>query len=62
MSLAILMALVAGALCLGMLSVLVPLSPKPDLDTGEADAATFGFEEEFFNVGGAVINLEPTRG
>lgn len=59
MSLAILIALVAGALCLGMLSAVVPLDPKPDLDTGEA--AAFGFEDEFFDLGGPVIDLELTR-
>ncbi|MGU3388937.1 hypothetical protein ACLBYG_30890 [Methylobacterium sp. D53M] len=57
MSIAILMALVAGALCLGMMSVLVPLGPKPEAD----EDATFGFEDEFFDLGGPVIDLEPTR-
>jgi len=59
MSVAILMALVAGALCLGMLSAIVPMGPKPDLDTREDPA--FGFEDEFFDIGGPVIDLEPTR-
>jgi hypothetical protein len=57
MSIAILMALVAGALCLGMMSVLVPLGPKPEAD----EDAISGFEDEFFKVGGPVIDLEPTR-
>ncbi|SEO74437.1 hypothetical protein SAMN02799625_03787 [Methylobacterium sp. UNC300MFChir4.1] len=56
-SAAILMALVAGALSLGMMSVLVPLGPKPEADRD----ATFGFEDEFFDVGGPVIDMEPTR-
>jgi hypothetical protein len=59
MSVAILMTLVAGALCLGMISVLVLLGPKPDEGNGEE--AAFGFEEEFFDFGGPVIDLEPTR-
>jgi hypothetical protein len=56
MSLAILMALIAGALCLGMFSVLVPFGNKHDQDDKE-----LGFEDEFFDVGGPVIDMEPSR-
>lgn len=56
MSLAILMALLAGALCLGMLSALMPLGSGRDEDDG-----SFGYEDEFFDVGGPVIDMEPTR-
>jgi hypothetical protein len=59
MSVALLMALIAGALCLGVISVLVPLGPKPNEDY--AEEAVFGFEEEFLDIGGLVIDLEPTR-
>lgn len=57
MSIAILMALVAGALCLGMLSAFVQVRPKAD----EGEDAPFGFEDEFFDLGGPVIDMEPSR-
>lgn len=56
MSLAILMALIAGALCLGMLSALIPLGSGRDEDDG-----ALGYEDEFLDVGGPVIEMEPTR-
>ncbi|MCJ2067256.1 hypothetical protein MKK75_00270 [Methylobacterium sp. J-030] len=56
MSVAILAALIAGALCLGMLSMLVPLGRQP-----EEDDETFGFEDEFFDLDGPVIDMEPAR-
>ncbi|MDP4006916.1 hypothetical protein [Methylobacterium sp. NEAU K] len=56
MSVAILVALVAGALCLGMLSSLVPLGRRDEED----EAATLLHREgEFFDVGGPIIDLEP---
>ncbi|MHB2207848.1 hypothetical protein [Methylobacterium sp. CM6257] len=57
MSIAILVALVAGALCLGVLSSLVPLGRR------QAEEVEDGlpFEDEFFDMGGPVIDLEPRR-
>jgi hypothetical protein len=59
MSIAILMALVAGALCLGMMSTLVPLGTRRD--DGDGEEAAFGFEDEFFDLNGPVIDMEPAR-
>jgi hypothetical protein len=58
MSVAILMALLSGALCLGMFSVLVPLGPRPDPDE-ENDA--FGYEDDFYDLNGPVIDMEPAH-
>jgi hypothetical protein len=57
MSLALLAALVAGAMCLGILSSLVPLARR------EADGADELplYEDDFFDVGGPIIDLEPRR-
>jgi hypothetical protein len=55
MSIAILVALVAGALSLGVLSSVVPFGRR---DSDEPDDA-LAFEDEFFDVGGPVIDLEP---
>lgn len=38
--------------------VLVPLSPRPDSD--EEDDA-FGYEDEFYNLNGPVIDMEPAH-
>ncbi|MGH1590325.1 hypothetical protein ACRBEV_20795 [Methylobacterium phyllosphaerae] len=57
MSIAILVACVAGALCLGMLSALLPLGRR---DADEPDPA-LPFEGDYFDVGGPVIDLEPQR-
>lgn len=59
MSVAILTALIAGALCLGMFSVVIPLGPRRDLDDGDDEA--FGYEDEFYDVNGPVIDMEPAR-
>ncbi|MGH1573623.1 hypothetical protein ACRAWG_26920 [Methylobacterium sp. P31] len=56
MSIAILVALVAGALCLGVLSSLVPFGRRQ-----EEVEDSLPFEDEFFDVGGPVIDLEPHR-
>ena len=56
MSVAIIAALIAGALCLGMLSMLVPLRRR-----SEVDDETFGFEDEFLDLNGPVIDMEPAR-
>lgn len=57
MSIAILVALVAGALCLGIVSSLVPFGRRDEIELGEG----LSFEDEFFDVGGPVIDLEPNR-
>ena len=57
MSIAIFVALVAGALCLGGASSLLPFRRRDDRDL-EQD---FVYEDEFFDVGGPVIDLEPRR-
>ncbi len=54
MSFALLAALIAGTLCLGMLSALMPLGQRrEDVELGALD------EDNFFDVGGPVIDLEP---
>lgn len=58
MSIAILMALLSGALCLGMVSVLVPLGPRPDPDE---ENNAFGYEDEFYDLNGPVIDMEPAH-
>lgn len=50
------MALIAGALCLGMMSALVPLSRRSDEDDG-----ALWYEDEFFDLNGPVIDMEPAR-
>ena len=57
MSIAIFVALVAGALCLGGLSSLLPFRRQEDEDLKR----DFAYEDEFFDVGGPVIDLEPRR-
>ena len=57
MSIAILIAFVAGALCLGVLSSIVPFRRREDDELEEG----LLFEDEFFDVGGPVIDLEPSR-
>jgi hypothetical protein len=57
MSLAILAALVAGAMCLGILSSLVPLARR---DADGADELPL-YEDDFFDVGGPIIDLDPRR-
>ena len=57
MSIAIFVALVAGALCLGGLSSLLPFRRREDDDRNH----DLAFEDEFFDVGGPVIDLEPRR-
>ena len=57
MSIAIFVALVAGALCLGGLSSLLPFRRREDDDRNH----DLAFEDEFFDVGGLVIDLEPRR-
>ncbi|MEE7448686.1 hypothetical protein MRF4_13205 [Methylobacterium radiotolerans] len=55
MSIAILIAFVAGALCLGILSALIPFGRRDGEELEEA----LPYEDEFFDVGGPVIDLEP---
>ncbi|MCJ2125241.1 hypothetical protein [Methylobacterium sp. J-077] len=52
MSVAILVALIAGALCLGMLSSLLPFGRRDEDEElpGECD---------YFDAGGPIIDLEP---
>jgi hypothetical protein len=57
MSIAILIAFIAGALCLGVLSSIVPLRRRGEDELEES----LSFEDEFFDVGGPVIDLEPNR-
>lgn len=57
MSIAIFVALVAGALCLGALSSLLPFGRRED---GDLELA-LPHEDAFFDVGGPVIDLEPQR-
>ena len=59
MSVAILTSLIAGALCLGMVSVVIPLGPRRDQDDG--DDGAFGYEDEFYDLSGPVIDMEPAR-
>ncbi|MCJ2124171.1 hypothetical protein [Methylobacterium sp. J-077] len=59
MSVAILTALIASALCLGMFSVVIPLGPRRDQDDGDDEA--FGYEDEFYDLNGPVIDMEPVR-
>jgi hypothetical protein len=56
MSLALLVAMLAGALSLGMLSAVLPLGRRRE----DVELAPL-FEVEFFDVGGPVIDLEPTH-
>ncbi len=55
MSVAILVALIAGALCLGMLSSLLPFG-RGDEDEGEMLQPG---ESDLFDYGGPIIDLEP---
>ncbi|KAA0123357.1 hypothetical protein SAMN02799622_02698 [Methylobacterium sp. UNC378MF] len=55
MSIAILVAFVAGALCLGILSALMPFGRR---ETEELEEV-LPYEDDFFDVGGPVIDLEP---
>lgn len=57
MSIAILVALVAGALCLGVLSSLMPFQRREEEELEDGPV----FEDEFFDIGGPVIDLEPNR-
>ncbi|MBE7199819.1 MAG: hypothetical protein INR70_18725 [Parafilimonas terrae] len=57
MSLAIFVALIAGALCLGALSSLLPFGRREDEDLEQA----LPREDEFFDMGGPVIDMEPHR-
>ncbi|MBE7245402.1 MAG: hypothetical protein INR63_10640 [Actinomycetospora chiangmaiensis] len=57
MRIAILIAFIAGALCLGVLSSIVPLRRRGEDELEES----LSFEDEFFDVGGPVIDLEPNR-
>lgn len=56
MTLALFAALIAGAVCLGMISALVPLQ-RPRQETEFADLN----EDEFFDIGGPIIDLQATR-
>ncbi|WP_457105191.1 hypothetical protein [Methylobacterium sp. P5_C11] len=56
MTLALLAALVAGAMCLGMISVLVPLQRRQE----EVELANLD-EDDFFDIGGPIIDLQVTR-
>ncbi len=56
MTLALLAALIAGAICLGMISALVPLQrPQEEVELADLN------EDEFFDIGGPVIDLQATR-
>lgn len=57
MSIAILIAFIAGALCLGVLSSVLPFRQKEEHELEES----LSFEDEFFDIGGPVIDLEPNR-
>ena len=57
MSIAVLIAFVAGALCLGVLSSILPFRRKEERELEE----NLSFEDEFFDIGGPVIDLEPNR-
>jgi len=57
MSIAIFVALVAGALCLGGASSLLPFRRRDDAEPDHGLA----YEDDFFDVGGPVIDLEPHR-
>jgi hypothetical protein len=57
MSIAVLVAFFAGALCLGVLSSLMPFRRREEEELGES----LPFEDEFFDIGGPVIDLEPNR-
>lgn len=54
MSFAIMIALVAGALCLGVLSALLPFGGRE----AEEPQDLLPYEDEFFDLGGPVIDLE----
>ncbi|MBE7244336.1 MAG: hypothetical protein INR63_05250 [Actinomycetospora chiangmaiensis] len=53
MSIAILFGLFVGAICLGGLSSLLPFGRRGDDDMDQ----TLAYEDEFFDVGGPVIDL-----
>ncbi|SFM21799.1 hypothetical protein [Methylobacterium pseudosasicola] len=55
MSVAILVALIAGALCLGMLSSLLPFGRR---DEEEEEMHVPG-EKDLFDLAGPIIDLEP---
>jgi hypothetical protein len=57
MSIAILVALISGALCLGVLSSILPIGRRDDVELKDG----LPFEDEFFDVGGPVIDMEPQR-
>ncbi|MGU3464920.1 hypothetical protein ACLBXO_08685 [Methylobacterium sp. C33D] len=56
MTFAFLVALIAGALCLGVLSALLPFRQRRE----EIELAPM-FDDEWFDVGGPIIDLEPIR-
>jgi hypothetical protein len=56
MTFAILAVLITGAVCLGMLSALMPLR-QPCEEVELADLS----QDEFFDIGGPIIDLEATR-
>ncbi|MEE7448493.1 hypothetical protein MRF4_12010 [Methylobacterium radiotolerans] len=56
MTLALLTVLIAGAVCLGMISALVPLrQPRVEIELADLN------EDEFFEIGGPIIDLQATR-
>ncbi len=56
MTLALFAALIAGAVCLGIISALVPLQrPRQEIELADLN------EDEFFDIGGPIIDLQATR-
>ncbi|MGH1589912.1 hypothetical protein ACRBEV_18215 [Methylobacterium phyllosphaerae] len=56
MTLALLAALVAGAMCLGMISAFVPLQRRQEaVELADLD------EDDFFDIGGPIIDLQAMR-
>lgn len=57
MTIAILVALVAGALTLGVLSSVAPFRRREEIELDEGCLS----DDELFDLGGPVIDLEPLR-
>ncbi|MEE7463414.1 hypothetical protein SAMN02799625_01499 [Methylobacterium sp. UNC300MFChir4.1] len=56
MTLALLAVLIAGALCLGMISAFLPFQrPREEIELAEFT------DDEFFDIGGPIIDLQATR-
>ncbi|WP_244527030.1 hypothetical protein [Methylobacterium sp. 275MFSha3.1] len=56
MALALLAALIAGTMCLGMVCILVPLQrPQQEIDLEPLN------EDKFFDIGSSIIDLQAAR-